>query len=71
MPGSMPQYSNPGHRIQHALNPKHHIWVQVVKGRLTVNGEILDTGDGAALETADELVLIGIESSELLVFDLG
>ena len=61
----------PGHRIQHAVDPKRHVWVQVIKGHLTVNGETLHTGDGAALENTDELVLVGIESSEVLVFDLG
>jgi quercetin 2,3-dioxygenase len=61
----------PGHRIQHRVDPQRHIWVQVIKGHLTVNGERLHTGDGAALDSTDEFVLIGIESSELLVFDLA
>lgn len=61
----------PGHRIQHALDPERHVWVQVITGHLTVNGERLHTGDGAALETTDELVLIGIETSDVLVFDLA
>jgi redox-sensitive bicupin YhaK (pirin superfamily) len=61
----------PGHDIHHTTDPKHRVWVQVVKGGLTVNGETLNTGDGAAIENAEELVLTGIELSEVLVFDLA
>jgi redox-sensitive bicupin YhaK (pirin superfamily) len=58
----------PGREIRHATHLKRHIWVQVVKGHLTINGETLSTGDGAAVENTEELVLTGIELSEVLVF---
>ena len=48
-----------------------HVWIQVVNGRLTVNGEELETGDGAAIENLETLTLVGIEKSEVLVFDLA
>lgn len=51
--------------------PGHGVWVQVVQGKLTINNEILETGDGAAVEYVDELTLTGIEKSEVLLFDLA
>lgn len=48
-----------------------HIWVQVVNGKLTLNGEPLETGDGAAIEQAGKLEFKGIDKSEILVFDLA
>ena len=48
-----------------------HVWVQVVNGKLTLNGETLETGDGAAVENAAELTFQGVERSEILVFDLA
>jgi redox-sensitive bicupin YhaK (pirin superfamily) len=61
----------PKQLIEHPTDPQRHLWVQVIQGRLHVNGEILETGDGAALENNDNLSLSGIDLSEVLVFDLG
>jgi redox-sensitive bicupin YhaK (pirin superfamily) len=44
--------------------------VQVVRGRILVNGTSLEEGDGAAIEGERELVFAGGEAAELLVFDL-
>lgn len=60
-----------GKTIEQSTETKRHIWVQVVKGKLTVNGVTLSTGDGAAIENTEALNLTGIELSEVLVFDLA
>jgi len=53
------------------LAAERHGWVQVARGSLTVNGEELEEGDGAALtgEAAAELASRG--GSEALIFDLA
>jgi redox-sensitive bicupin YhaK (pirin superfamily) len=61
----------PGSDITQPVDTRRHLWIQVVTGRLTANGEILETGDGAAVENAEELKLDGIEQSEVIVFDLA
>ena len=61
----------PGKKIIKAATPNRHVWVQVVNGKLTLNGEQLETGDGAAMENADELTFQGLEKSEFLVFELA
>ena len=45
-------------------------WVQVVGGRLDVNGTTLEPGDGLALEGATALAFAAREDVEALVFDL-
>jgi redox-sensitive bicupin YhaK (pirin superfamily) len=63
----------PGESARLALAPARHAWVQVARGELTVNGEPLRAGDGAALSDERELVLAGrgSERAEALVFDLA
>jgi hypothetical protein len=43
----------------------------VVNGKLTLNGQLLETGDGAAIENPGELNFQGLEQSELLIFELA
>ncbi|MBL8631549.1 MAG: pirin family protein [Rhodospirillaceae bacterium] len=45
-------------------------WVQVAKGSITLNGEVLAEGDGAALRDETALTLTATSDAEVLVFDL-
>ena len=58
---------------RHALAPGRHAWVQVARGELTVNGQALAAGDGAAVSGEGELVVAGRGDAgcEALVFDLA
>ena len=50
---------------------KHrHTWVQVVKGEVKVDGELLTNGDGAAIDEVEAVKLQWSKNSEFLVFDL-
>ncbi|MBC7530515.1 MAG: pirin family protein [Oligoflexus sp.] len=51
-------------------NPKRGVWLQVIKGRLTVQGEELKAGDGAALTDESKLAIKSRVDSEFLLFDL-
>jgi len=53
-----------------ALPPGRLTYVHVARGRLRVNGELLEGGDAAKLRGEDRLVLEGGEQAEVLVFDL-
>ena len=46
------------------------IWVQVAEGTLTVNGQALATGDGAAIQGESELTFTAQTHTELIAFDL-
>jgi len=46
-------------------------WVQVVRGELSLNGQRLEAGDGAALTDTDSLVFANARQAEILVFDMA
>jgi redox-sensitive bicupin YhaK (pirin superfamily) len=62
-----------GEAVRHALAPGRHAWVQVARGEVSVNGRMLQAGDGAALSGEAEAALEGAGPSggEALVFDLA
>ena len=57
--------------VVHELNAERHAWVQVARGALTLNGQPLWQGDGAAVSAEAWVRLIGLEPADILVFDLG
>lgn len=60
----------PGESVKHQLKPDRHAYVQVARGSVSLNGQRLETGDGAALSEEKQLELVGVKDSEVLVFDL-
>ena len=54
------------------LGPGRHAWVQLISGSLDVNGEKLNSGDGAAVSGERSLEIKALEdNSEFLLFDLN
>lgn len=53
------------------LESGRHAWVQLARGTVKVNGEYLADGDGAAVSDETRLAIAGVESAEVLVFDLA
>ncbi len=60
-----------GERRELALRPGRHAWVHVARGSVSVNGESLGAGDGAAISAEGKLALLGVTEAEVLVFDLA
>ncbi len=57
--------------VTHALRPGRKGWLQVARGAVEMNGQELDTGDGAALEGEPALTVIAkLARTEILIFDL-
>ncbi len=54
----------------HAPASGRSVYVHVVAGEISVNGEVLREGDGATLTEQDAIVFVGREAGEALVFDL-
>ncbi|MBI2433882.1 MAG: pirin family protein [Candidatus Hydrogenedentes bacterium] len=48
-----------------------HVWLQVTRGTVEVNGVTLHAGDGAAVEKEDVLNFTSVDSGEFLLFDLA
>jgi hypothetical protein len=53
------------------LRPGRHAWVQVARGEITLNGEPLSAGDGAAVSEETALAINARSDAEVLVFDLA
>ena len=61
----------PGQAVKHSLKPERHAYVQVARGRVTLNGHELETGDGAAISAEKAVELVGLKDAEVLLFDLA
>src|SRR5881628_3392965 len=57
--------------VVHELRPERHAWMQVARGAVTLDGQPLWQGDGAAVSAQPSLRLVGVELAEVLVFDLA
>ena len=61
-----------GESLGKNLAPGRYGWVQVARGNVSVNGEALEEGDGAAVSSEQDLSFIGgAGGSEFLFFDLA
>jgi redox-sensitive bicupin YhaK (pirin superfamily) len=61
----------PGEKVQHTLKPERHAYLQVARGSVTLNGQPLETGDGAAISEEKSINLTGVNNAEVLLFDLA
>jgi redox-sensitive bicupin YhaK (pirin superfamily) len=60
-----------GDAVEHRPPASRGVWVQIMRGSATVNGERLDEGDGAALVDEPSISVRGATPCELLLFDLA
>jgi len=60
----------PGDEVQHPLGNKRHVWLQVAKGEVELNGRKLNQGDGAAVSDEKSVTIKGTRDAEVLLFDL-
>ncbi len=61
----------PGDRVGHALAAGRYAWVHVAEGRVTLDGQILESGDGLAVWSESELTVEATLASQVLLFDLA
>jgi redox-sensitive bicupin YhaK (pirin superfamily) len=57
-------------QLSQALHEGRKAWLQLISGRIRVNGQLLMAGDGAAIHDETELTLQAEADSEFLYFDL-
>jgi hypothetical protein len=60
-----------GASVEHLLQAARHAWLQLIRGKIEVNGKSLQAGDGAAVSDERSLRISASEPSELLLFDLA
>ena len=55
----------------HKLRDGRAAWIQMIRGRVALNGGFVEAGDGAAVEDESQLTIRSDGDSELLLFDLA
>ncbi len=63
---------NQGDRITYNTDNNRSLWIQIARGSAEINGQALQTGDGAAITEEKELELFATtDNTEILLFDLA
>lgn len=60
-----------GDAVRHQLGEGRNGWLQVARGSVRLDERELAAGDGVALQGARALEMTGVDSAELLLFDMG
>jgi redox-sensitive bicupin YhaK (pirin superfamily) len=60
-----------GVTVQQPLATGRYGWLQVLRGGVTLNGESLETGDGAAASEESLLTIAATSDAEVMLFDLA
>jgi len=59
-----------GQRLDHMTSPGRKLWLQVARGGVETDGDVLRAGDGAAWSDATSIQIGAKEDAELLLFDM-
>jgi len=60
-----------GKELTYSLKPGRRAWLQVARGKTSLNGSALEAGDGAAISEERLLKIKALENAEILLFDLA
>jgi redox-sensitive bicupin YhaK (pirin superfamily) len=61
---------NADDQVTHAPLPGRLQWLQVARGSLHLNGQVLTAGDGAAIQAEHMIELTNPENAEIILFDM-
>ncbi|MDJ0728514.1 MAG: pirin family protein [Crocosphaera sp.] len=63
---------NKGDHINYSINSNRSLWIQAAKGSVQINGQTVNSGDGAAITQETKIDLIATSNdTEILLFDLA
>ena len=61
-----------GDQVSHPIANGRLVWVQVARGAVSLNDQLLTAGDGAAISEEDKIILTGAaDKVEVLIFDMA
>ena len=61
----------PNTEIEHIIADSHKVFVQIVSGVVTINGQSASAGDGVQISDESKLIISSDAEAEFLVFDMG
>ncbi|MNL49391.1 Quercetin 2,3-dioxygenase [compost metagenome] len=53
------------------LPSERRLWIQLIKGEVTVNGEKIQTGDAVSTQDVATATIKASEDSEMIIFELA
>ena len=63
---------NKGDLVNHSVEKNRSLWLQLARGSAEINGQVLQTGDGAAITQEKNIELAATnDDTEILLFDLA
>lgn len=57
--------------IKHEVDRHRHLWVQVISGKIKLQGQTLKSGDGVAISEERMIEIMGEDKPQILLFDLS
>jgi quercetin 2,3-dioxygenase len=60
-----------GERLAFDLRPGRHAWLQVARGQIRLDGNLMKEGDGLAVSDVPRIEIESAADSEILLFDLA
>jgi redox-sensitive bicupin YhaK (pirin superfamily) len=60
-----------GSSVEYELQPGRHAWLQVLRGKVSLNGTALDRSDGAGVSDETQLIIRAEADAEIMLFDLA
>lgn len=61
---------NAGDEIIYEVQPNRYAWLQIAKGVVKLNNEMLRAGDGVQINASEQLKITTDIGAEILLFDL-
>ena len=61
----------PEKTVSLSIKEGRHAWLQLAKGKIDVNGEEIEAGDGLAFSDESKIEIRALEKAEFLLFDLA
>ena len=60
-----------GQQATYHLKPGRHAWLQLARGSVSLNGTVLNAGDGAAVSAEEIVEIQSLDHAEVLLFDVA
>jgi len=60
-----------GSKVEFPVTESHRIFVQVISGAISINGQAVSAGDGVKIEAEEQLLIVSQNEAEFLLFDMG
>lgn len=60
-----------GETVEMDIRPHRGVWVQMIKGTVKVNDDVVTAGDGVALYREPDIKLTASEDAEFILFDMA